>query len=372
MRKVLSLLLLLLPALILSTALPSRQKPQKKKCKNPAIRREWRKLTIPERQSFIQALLCLHKTPAARYSHMPGTYSEFEAFTTVHKLQTPYIHFTGIFLPWHRIFLAEFEHTLQTTCNYTGTLPYWDYTLDSRTTPMFPNANISHSPVFDPNHGFGGNGIYNKTMNDALTSQGTFWGGGCVRDGPFKDWIFHVAPQWEWYEDSRCLKRNIWEVYEMWTTSEREYTVMQQTNFTGMQKYLEGFGMDWVGLHGGGHMVVGGLPHGVGTANDPWTSSLEPLFYLHHANIDRVWDKWQRKRREYKWDVTDARMDREDKEVWGPGFVWEEAPMTMESRVNMTEEYVEWWGARVGEIWDIEGSLPEEFDGEAKLCYRYA
>ena len=44
-----------------------------------------------------------------------------------------------------------------------------------------------------------------------------------------------------------------------------------------------------VGVHGGGHFTLGGDP-----GNDVFTSPGDPAFYLHHANIDRVWWIWQK------------------------------------------------------------------------------
>ena len=40
-------------------------------------------------------------------------------------------------------------------------------------------------------------------------------------------------------------------------------------------------------LHGAGHFTLGGL------ANDPFASPGDPAFYLHHAQLDRVWSIWQ-------------------------------------------------------------------------------
>jgi tyrosinase len=63
---------------------------------------------------------------------------------------------------------------------------------------------------------------------------------------------------------------------------------MQQTNFADMESYLEGGSVpgEWAALHAGGHFIMGGLmPQGTyTTSGDVWTSSLEPVFYLHHAN----------------------------------------------------------------------------------------
>lgn len=43
-----------------------------------------------------------------------------------------------------------------------------------------------------------------------------------------------------------------------------------------------------IGVHGGGHYTLGGDP-----GRDVFSSPGDPTFYLHHANIDRVWWIWQ-------------------------------------------------------------------------------
>jgi tyrosinase len=56
--------------------------------------------------------------------------------------------------------------------------------------------------------------------------------------------------------------------------------VLAESGFSGFQSALEG-------IHGGAHNAVGG---DMGTARSP----NDPLFWLHHANVDRLWARWQR------------------------------------------------------------------------------
>lgn len=43
-------------------------------------------------------------------------------------------------------------------------------------------------------------------------------------------------------------------------------------------------------IHPGGHWGIGGL---YGTMTDKWASPADPIFWLHHSNIDRSWWSWQ-------------------------------------------------------------------------------
>ena len=46
-------------------------------------------------------------------------------------------HFTGRFLPWHRLYLHTMEGLLGDKCGYKGYMAYWDWTIGFGT---FPNA----------------------------------------------------------------------------------------------------------------------------------------------------------------------------------------------------------------------------------------
>ncbi|RPA76205.1 Di-copper centre-containing protein [Ascobolus immersus RN42] len=377
-----TLALLAVPAL--SAPAPQRPgkpgkpgKPDQNACTNPQERKEWRQLSIPQRVDFLNAVRCLHQIPATRNNEYPGTGSDYEAFTVQHKIQTPWVHYTGLFLPWHRLFLREFERSLQEKCGYQGALPYWDYTIDSGSGKNF----TIESPVFHPEHGFGGNGEFDKNVHDILAAQGTpdFWGGGCVKTGPFKDMTFTV-PQERYFNEStapRCLKRNFFLAFTEWTTQDKEDAVYEQTNFEDMEFMLEGGHIpgQWAALHTGGHFIVGGLmPQGAyTTAGDVWTSSLEPLFYLHHANIDRVWNQWQiQNNSEHLWDIGLKTSPRADN-VFGPNedFNFVDAPVTHSTPVDLGA----FGGARnqvaVGQLLDTRGGASPEGQ-KGVLCYKYS
>ena len=57
-------------------------------------------------------------------------------------------------------------------------------------------------------------------------------------------------------------------------------SVMSKSTFVAFQTTLEG------GPHNSGHRAVGGT---MSSASSP----ADPIFWMHHANIDRLWDVWQ-------------------------------------------------------------------------------
>lgn len=45
-------------------------------------------------------------------------------FIWTHQRVMPKIHYVGQFLPWHRLFLYEYERALREECLYFGGVPY--------------------------------------------------------------------------------------------------------------------------------------------------------------------------------------------------------------------------------------------------------
>lgn len=333
-------------------------------CKSPKIRKEWRTLSIKERKSYTNAIKCLHSRPGKLLGLYPGSKTRFEDFATAHKLRTPKAHWTGQFLIWHRLFLAEFERVLEEECGYKGGQPYWDYTIDAAT------GNFTHSVIFDHDHGFGGNGPY--TGYPKLPELG-LWGGGCVDTGPFKDFKYSVSPKFTFYEENpkRCLIRNMNMTYQDAILQKHEDVVMKQTNFYGMTARLEGlpFGIETT-LHAGGHFVVGAAGSN-GTAAEVWTSNLEPLFYLHHANLDRIWWEWQHLKPEYKWSHNGFLQSRfpnalaDDKE-----HGLEEGPLEWDTEVDLAGLPGKFVKGNVGEMLSTWGEVSPGGQ-KSPLCYLY-
>ena len=89
----------------------------------------------------------------------------------------------------------------------------------------------------------------------------------------------------------RCLKRDIssW-VSSNWTKDSDSYSLITQSaNISSFQTTMQGdVATGFYGVHTGGHFTIGGDPGG-----DLFASPGDPMFFLHHGQIDRTWWIWQ-------------------------------------------------------------------------------
>ncbi|PVH67724.1 putative tyrosinase, partial [Cadophora sp. DSE1049] len=273
--------------------------------RNLSVRKEWGTLSTTERVAYTNAVLCLqNKTASTPTSLIPGVRTRYDDFVGTHINQTLRIHYTGTFLAWHRYFTWNYEQALRNECGYTGTQPYWNWGLSA--------SNTTASPVFDGSAtSMSSNGAYIAgrgplTLSlppypDIYLPPGT--GGGCVTSGPFKNMTVNLGPvslplsggatQTGTGLDynPRCLKRDIG------TAVNQQYAnftsiislILQNKNIADFQMTMQGVpGSGVIGVHGGGHYTIAGDP-----GADVFTSPGDPVFYLHHGMIDRVWWIWQ-------------------------------------------------------------------------------
>ncbi|KAH7304674.1 hypothetical protein B0I35DRAFT_454544 [Stachybotrys elegans] len=268
---------------------------------NATFRKDWALLTTKERTSYIDAVKCLQSKPSkSDPSWAPGTRTRYDDFLAIHIDLTPSIHRTGNFLTWHRYFVWTYERALRDECGYQGTQPYWNW---------FAHQNdIFQSPVYDGSpSSFGGNGEYVKHAGIFVGREGipipAGEGGGCVKDGPFKDMVVNLGPVRPGMRDlpisptgplgynPRCLRRditsfpmrdmNVENLFNI-TLGPASHTVsLFQDEFQG--RFPDGF----IGMHASGHFVAGG------DASDVFSSPADPTFFLHHAMVDRVYWIWQ-------------------------------------------------------------------------------
>lgn len=135
--------------------------------------------------------------------------------------------------------------------------------------------------------GFGGDGTFVNATGPFVIPGHT--GGGCITTGPFADMEVHVGPGPSLVRNNRCLKRDFAAsiIYDFANTNKVNF-VKSQTNFGWFTRKVDGDpNFTNMGIHGPGHFGVGG------EAGDMYSSPGEPLFFLHHANLDRIWWEWE-------------------------------------------------------------------------------
>lgn len=151
-------------------------------CTNPAVRKEWRELSGTEKAEYLRAAVCLRGLPKQEYADITAVTTRMDDLVYTHLTLNSDIHFVANFLPWHRWFVKFHEDLLRTECGFSGTMPYWDWSIDGDA------KDTQNSPVFDPDTGFGGDG--------KLTGSNVPGFGRCVVDGPFANSNLTLAMGW--------------------------------------------------------------------------------------------------------------------------------------------------------------------------------
>jgi tyrosinase len=146
------------------------------------------------------------------------------------------------FLPWHRVFLYEVEKALR-RIHAEVTIPYWDWS-EEPATPEWLRAVRPVVEVPPP-------------------------GGGPVR-----------------------VTRSPGSEQELRQIVAGLDQVMQASGFPAFVDGLEA-------IHDRVHVWTGGTMANISTA------AADPLFYMHHANVDRLWAQWQQTHAEQNPELTD-------------------------------------------------------------------
>ncbi|KAI0014819.1 Di-copper centre-containing protein [Xylariomycetidae sp. FL0641] len=248
--------LLALSALPLALGLVAQAPYERGECTTRVQRKSWSTLTEQEKHDYLQADLCLMATPPK--SGIKGAQSRWDELQYAHVSQVDYIHGVGAFLPFHRYFVTAHGHLLQAECNYTGPLPYWDEPADM--------GAINASALFNGPNSFGGNGT---------------GAAACVADGPFANLTLHLKEDGSVKEGGYCVAR-VLNDFALAAADPRNVEVCRaKTSFVDAWKCYEGM------PHSAGH---GGV---MGTMINLFLSPGDPVFYLHHGYLDKLWWDWQ-------------------------------------------------------------------------------
>ncbi|EAU93514.2 hypothetical protein CC1G_02744 [Coprinopsis cinerea okayama7 len=254
---------------------------------------------VAQRRDYIRAVRCLAEKPSNAGRGRPAMKTRFDQFVATHFDLDLDIHVVGQFLPWHRHFVTLYTNALREECGYRGPTPYWDWTLDAHAPVPFVD-----SPIFDPILGFGGNGVPGTTLAplpplDTVQPLPPLPGlptgprapEGCLLSGPFQDFKVRFGPRaTEESPTGMCIVRGIFEGVRRNLNSTSVAATLAQRSFEEFRRFVDIQGEPFeeaAGIHWAGHAVVGG------TMMSGRASPADPIFYLHHANLDRIWAKWQ-------------------------------------------------------------------------------
>lgn len=287
-------------------------------------------LSDADKAALVDALLALKTVPSpydARYSY----YDQFVAWHVWINLcdrtdpasdELMWAHQGPMFLPWHREFLLRLEEALREHGDPNITLPYWDWTNPDETRITFSEdlmggngapekphyvtsgpfrkggpwrINVPHEGVF---------GALGNTDEPWITRN--FGAGGTTLPTPTDVAHTMAAPRYDvppWNEQSGL------ESFRNWLEGN---SLRQIEGFEGLHDQhigprIAGCAPDGtqgsvpsIELDGGMHNVVHPWVGGVdetrlsgGTMTINSASPNDPVFFLHHANVDRVWAEWQ-------------------------------------------------------------------------------
>jgi tyrosinase len=272
------------------------------------VRKNVRSLSSSERKQYVDAVLKLKKTRSPYDSDL-SYYDQFVAWHVAlnvceygEPLTMQMGHGSPMFLPWHRAFTLLFETALRQVSGKPITVPYWDWI----TTP-----DHDKSVVF---------------ASDFMGGAGDPMDNFAVKTGPFRKgkWTLNIDPpgtRWAQFATD-YLTRYLGELpFPLPTQADLDlamsttvYDMPPYDHRTGygqtFRSTLEGNRGDGPpvvmtctedgtmpipiggsGLHNGIHAWVGG-PFTNGTMVLP-TSPNDPVFFLHHSQVDRLWAQWQ-------------------------------------------------------------------------------
>jgi tyrosinase len=200
-------------------------------------------------------------------------------------------HRGPVFLPWHRFMLLQLEMNLQRILGSDSAfgLPYWDWAQDGELSPV-------------------------RQRTAAIWARNCMGGSGMpVTTGPF---VFDSADPGSWrvrvaasvngqlIQVNRGLRRRLGAPVQGLSETNRlprkahTATALNQPIFdaapwstasAGFRNLVEGWQnqpqIPSPSLHNRVHVFVGG-------DMSPSTSPNDPVFYLNHCNVDRIWERW--------------------------------------------------------------------------------
>uniref|UniRef100_A0A8C5DTN6 Tyrosinase n=1 Tax=Gouania willdenowi TaxID=441366 RepID=A0A8C5DTN6_GOUWI len=204
-----------------------------------------------------------------------------------------FAHWAPAFLPWHRVYLLHWEHEIRKLTGDTSfTIPYWDWR-DAQGCDVCTDDLMGDQSPQDPN----------------LLSPGSVFSSWRILCSQAADYnsrgvLCDARDEGQLRRNPGNHNRNL--VERLPTSAEVEFTLSLADYDTGamdrsanmsFRNTLEGFGDPRTGLgnsarmnmHAALHVFMNGSMSSVqGSANDP-------IFLLHHAYVDSLYEQWLRR-----------------------------------------------------------------------------
>jgi len=253
--------------------------------KSMRIRKNVKNLSFDEKAKFFNAVLTLKNRSSVLHPD-DSTKNRYDDYVEIHlnammamSMTNPAVdpnwypgwaHNGPAFFPWHRQLLLQFENDLQTV-NATVTIPYWDWT-DNASSPFttdFMGSDGEPAPPENP-------------QEPEKVVDGPF-----AFDGP-NNWTLNV-------KDDNTIPNFLQRGLGRMSNAQNLPTVLEVQNALAPLQYdnppwkLSSAGFRTqveYRLHNLVHRWVNGTMMLAASPNDP-------VFWLHHANVDRLWANWQ-------------------------------------------------------------------------------
>ncbi|XP_023121961.2 tyrosinase-like [Amphiprion ocellaris] len=287
-----------------------------------SLRRNIFHLSRSERIRLVSYLNLAKQTISRDYVVATGTYSEmgngtnpmfadvsvYDVFVWMHYYvsrnallggpgnvwtDVDFAHWAPAFLPWHRVYLLHWEHEIRKlTGDMSFTIPYWDWrdaqACDVCTDDLMGDRNPQDPSLLSPGSVFSSWRVL-CSQADNYNIRGVLCD--ATDEGPVR-------------RNPGNHNRNL--VERLPTSAEVDFTLsltnydtgaMDRTANMSFRNTLEGFGdpqtglgsSSRLGMHAALHVFMNGSMSSVqGSANDP-------IFLLHHAFVDSIYEQWLRR-----------------------------------------------------------------------------
>ncbi len=202
------------------------------------VRKNANTLTAGERDRFVKALAKLNDQGAGRFADFRNMHTD---------VSSPQAHGAAGFLPWHRAYLLDLERELQ-AIDPSVALPYWRFDQPAPNLFTLDFLGVSNAGTVQ----FSNNNPLQFWTTDGV--QG-------INRGPRNNWNPATQPGPGIITEASTLALGA------------QYPAFRT---------MEG------NPHGTAHTRWDGFIRQIGTA------AKDPLFFLLHCNVDRLWAKWQR------------------------------------------------------------------------------